>query len=128
MKNARVLMIVLVLALAGLISCGKRDAAPGDTVKKMVEKMEKGDLSVSKLLAKDLAALLGDEKLKAAVEEQSAEMKEKGGVTSVTIDEEVIEGDTAKVKYTIAYGNGDTESEKADLVKEEGDWKIAASK
>lgn len=128
MKQARVMTIVLAIVMAGLVSCGKKDAAPGDTVKRMVEKMEKGDLSVSKLLAKDLAALLGDEKLKAAVEEESNKMKEKGGVTSVTIDEEVIEGDTAKVNYTIAYGNGDTESEKADLVKEDGDWKITASK
>jgi hypothetical protein len=128
MKNARLLTIVLVLALAGLISCGIKESTPGDTVKKMVEKMEKGDVSVSKLLAKDLAALLGDEKLKASVEEESSKMKEKGGVASVTIDEEVIEGDTAKVKYTITYGNGDTESENADLVKEEGAWKITASK
>lgn len=124
----RVLSVMLLIAAFGFSSCGKKDSTPGDVVKSMVEKMEAGDKGVKNLMANELAAMLGDEKLEAALQEESAEMKEKGGVASVTIIDESIEGEEATVKYTVEYGNGDIDEEKANLIMEDGKWKITASK
>lgn len=128
MKSYRLISLLLILALFALGSCSKKASTPGDTVKEMMKRMEAGDISVSKLLAKDLAAMLGEEKLSQAVEEEAAKIKEKGGITSIVIDEELIDGETAKVKYTLTFGNGDTEKEDAELVMEDGSWKVTASK
>ncbi len=124
----RVLSVMLLIAAFGFSSCGKKDSTPGDVVKSMVKKMEAGDKSVKNLMVDELAAMLGDEKLEAGLQEESAEMKEKGGVKSVTITEESIEGEEATVRYTVEYGNGDIDEEKADLIMEDGKWKITVSK
>jgi hypothetical protein len=128
MKTMRVLSVILLIAALGFSSCGKKASTPGDVVKSMVEKMEAGDMGVKNLMASELAAMLGDEKLEAALQEESADIKEKGGVASITIVEEKIDGEKASVDYTIEYGNGEIDEESADLIMEDGKWKITASK
>lgn len=122
-------LVLLSLLIAGFsLSCGKAGQTPGDVVKAFNKKVEKADASAKDLLAKDLAAMFEDEKLTAGLQDESNKIKEKGGISGITINEEIIEEETAKVNYTLTYGNGETEDETAHLVKEDGKWKITISK
>lgn len=50
----------------------------------------------------------------------------KGGLDTITIDEEKIneDGSSAKVDFTVHYKNGDTDKEHVSLIKVNGDWFI----
>ncbi len=48
--------------------------------------------------------------------------------STITIEEEEIDGDTATVTYTITHEDGTERTETANLVKEDGEWKISPSK
>jgi hypothetical protein len=66
------------------------------------------------------------DKMKQVGDEAAKEIKGKGGIKSVNIKDEKVNGDNADVKFTITYGNGTEEKEEtAKLVKENGEWKIA---
>ncbi|MGB0768983.1 MAG: DUF4878 domain-containing protein, partial [Phycisphaeraceae bacterium] len=115
------LATLLLIGSFALVGCGGSDG-PGDTVEALAYAMEDGDSETVKEIIPGLAGMLGDEKLKAMVTEASAETKEKGGITSVEILEETIDGDTATVKSKITFGNGDTEEETQKLTKVDGKW------
>lgn len=53
------------------------------------------------------------------------QMEKKGGIESYTlVSEEIAEdGNTAKVKYDITYGDGSVETQKFDMVLVDGVWK-----
>ena len=52
--------------------------------------------------------------------------KGKGGLKSIDIDKEQINGDTAKVAFTLRFGNGETKSGEMQCVREDGDWKMVS--
>ena len=111
---AGLISLMLIIGMA-LISCG--GAGPSSVVKSLHTAIEKGDTKAINNLATtetaQLLAMLGD-KGKGA-------LAEKGGITKA---EETITGDTAVVNVT--YKNGETE--KFDLVKEDGKWKVSMKK
>ena len=51
--------------------------------------------------------------------------KANGGVTSVTIDNETIKDDKAKVTATLTNGNGVSSTKTYDLIKQDGVWVIS---
>lgn len=58
------------------------------------------------------------------------QIEKKGGIESYTlVSEEIAEdGQTAKVKYDITYGNGSVETQKFDMVLVDGVWKQEVKK
>jgi hypothetical protein len=54
--------------------------------------------------------------------------KAKGGIKSVTVVEEKIDGDTATVKLKFEFGNGTTENEEGKMKRVGGKWYLAADK
>lgn len=60
----------------------------------------------------------------------SKSFEKKGGISDFSIDgEEVAEdGNTAKVTYTLKFGNGETSQETTNLVKVDDEWKIDGGK
>lgn len=58
------------------------------------------------------------------------QMEKKGGIESYTlVSEEIAEdGNTAKVKYDITYGDGSVETQKFDMVLVDGVWKQEVKK
>lgn len=116
--------LVLLCSLA-LVGCGG-SAGPGDAVKELNYAMEKGDLDTVKKIVPGLAGMMGDEKLKAMMTEASAEAKKKGGIKSIEIIKEEINGDVATVEHKVTWGNGDEETETSELTKtDKGQWIIS---
>jgi len=55
-------------------------------------------------------------------------IRSKGGIKSIKITDEQIIGDTATVKFIIKYGDGSTEQDDEKPIKQDGKWKLTASK
>ena len=119
---------LLILFAFTLMKCGS-SSGPGDTIKEFFDAVENNNVeAASKLLAPELKAMLGEQKLEKALSEQSKEIKEKGGISNIEIFDEKIEETTATLKFKITYGNGEVKEDKAKLIKTEDGWKIGASK
>ena len=116
------LFCVLILACTfALVGCGG-GSSPGDAVKELTYAMEAGDAEKVKELVPELGENLGDGKIDTMVKQAAKEAKEEGGIKSITIDKEEINGDTAKVTATMTNGNGKSETEDFDLKKVDGKW------
>lgn len=116
----RLLLLALVSATLTLVGCG--GSGPGDRVKEFHYAMEKGDADTVKEIAPPLAAMLSDEKIEEMVASAAEDAEKKGGIESITIDKETIDGDTAHVEATVTFGNGETEDGEFDLKKVDGEW------
>jgi hypothetical protein len=56
--------------------------------------------------------------------EWAQEETKMGKVNGIEIVEESVDGDTAEVKYRIAYGDGSTSDRSVKLTQEDGEWKL----
>jgi hypothetical protein len=125
-----IVSLVVVVSFCALMSCGGGSAKqPSDTVKAFTEKVEKADYDS----AIDCLALNDEEmdeetkaKLSGLLAMGKAEMEKKEGVKSMEVVSEEIdeEAGTAKVEMKFVYGNGDENTEKYNLVQEDGKWKL----
>lgn len=119
----RFISALALIATLGLVGCGG-GSSPGDAVKELTYAMEAGDAEKVKELVPQLGENLGDGKIDTLVKQASKEAKENGGIKSIVIDKEEIDGDTAKVTATMTDGNGKSETEDFDLVKKDGKWTV----
>ncbi|HNX04622.1 MAG TPA: DUF4878 domain-containing protein [Opitutales bacterium] len=117
---------IIACALACLIfsACGGTQSSPSGTIKAFASFLEKGDAKSAVELI-DPAVVAQPEmkqKLQSLVAMGSGEIKNKGGIKSIEIVNEKVNGDTATVSVKYTYGNGTTDSESQDLVKVDGKW------
>lgn len=123
MKKILSLLPCLLLAVACLAS------GPEATVKRFYSAMEDGEIDeAAGLLSGRIVGLLGEDKLRKALSEQALEIKKKGGIKSVKIDEMNEVGEIAEGKVTITFGDGSTKTDTVKLLKEDGKWKLDADK
>ncbi|MBQ8774428.1 MAG: DUF4878 domain-containing protein [Alistipes sp.] len=64
-------------------------------------------------------------------EKAAPQIEAKGGLASAEVVDEVVaeDGNTAKATVKFVYGNGEEDTQKVDLVKnDDGDWKVAFNK
>lgn len=127
MKKSKIIYFILFSFIFLYISCGS-PSKPSDVSKEFMKKIENNDKSAKDLLSKQLVAMLGEEKLNKAIEEQSVKIKDKGGIKSMEVLKEEATDSTATVEMKITYGNGKTDTDKSNLVKEDGKWKLSPSK
>ena len=123
MRKFLLLLPCLLVAVACL--------APGPeaTVKRFYSAVEDGEIDkATGLVSSRVIDLLGVDKLRRALSEQALEIKKKGGIKSVKIDEMNEVGEIAEGKVTITYGDGTQETEEVKLIKEDGTWKVDAEK
>lgn len=124
--------ILLLVALFTSIGCGSDDsstttntpantATPGEVVQQLAEAMEAGDAETLKTLWPTIDADLG-ESVYVLAPRWADNAKANGGVTSVTIDNETIKDDKAKVTATLTNGNGVSSTKTYDLIKQDGVW------
>jgi hypothetical protein len=103
--------------------CFKR--GPGKTVELFYRSLEKGDIdNAMGVFSSSTTNNFPRNKIQLYMNEAVKETQEKQGIKSFKIDREDITGDTAKVSYTVEYGNGTIENETLELIKENGEWKI----
>ncbi|WP_020652358.1 DUF4878 domain-containing protein [Massilia niastensis] len=111
---------------ASLSGCG---TSPNSTVKDFYANLEKGEITeAKKSLSPQLYNFLGEQKLTAALAEETDRIGKCGGIKSITPELET-RGETAVGKTTVEYkGDCKTKVEKTKLVKEDGSWKITGNK
>ena len=119
------LTTLLLVCSFTLVGCGGSGASPGDAVEELAYAMEAGDAEKLKELMPELEENLGDGKIDTIAKQMAKEAEEAGGIESVSIDKEEINGDTAKVTATVTNGNGDSDQEEFELVKKDGKWVIS---
>lgn len=125
-KLVATLMFLMVLSIT---ACSSFDS-PSTVVNKFYEYVEAGKVNDAyELITKD-----GKEMLQkyaggvSALSDLTRKIKGKGGLKSINIQSEEITGDTAKVVFVITFGNGTTENDNEELIKEQGAWKIYKEK
>ncbi len=105
------------------------DSQPVRVVKAFYRHVEKLEIQKAlELVSMRLRNQLGDGKLRAALEKQGRELREKGGVDKIEIVREETTGDVAFVYGVVVYGNGEREDDKTKLVRENGEWRLDADK
>lgn len=120
----QLLATLLLVCSFALVGCGG-SAGPGDTIVELNKAMEAGDAETVKKIVPGMAAMVGEDKLKGMMSEASAEAKKKGGIKSIEILKEEINGDTATVEHKVVWGNGDEEEETTELTKVDGQWIVS---
>jgi hypothetical protein len=127
MKIKNPTTVALLVALALLTACSA--SGPSVTVKKFYGYLqaEKAEGALS-LISTKFVNTYGRPKLLQLLQTGIQDIKDKGGVRSVKIQSQTIEGDSAVVTSVITYGNGTESSDTSPLVKENGSWKLAPTK
>lgn len=131
MKNLFRLMAVAIVALA-MGACSK-SATPEGAAKAFLKSYQKGDYAALvdqmqfKKEASDEDKAQFAELLKAKV---GPEVEKKGGIASYDIDEVAVaeDGQTAKVNYTIHFGDGSEGKDDVNLILVDGKWRIDVGK
>jgi hypothetical protein len=86
--------------------------------------MQAGDAEKLKELCPDFEANLSDDEINALAATLASNAQANGGIASITIDKESIDGDTAIVTATLTNGNGLSDTETFDLNKKDDMWLI----
>ncbi|HXG92514.1 MAG TPA: zinc-ribbon domain-containing protein [Blastocatellia bacterium] len=95
--------------------------SPGDSMKKLISALESGDrATVRSLVAKSEGESAVDELFRDAADD----MRRAGGVDTVSINKEDVNGDTATVQFEVKYRNGKSDRDTVRLIKEDGVWKL----
>jgi phage gp46-like protein len=119
----RTLTVALVLTLAAACSV----PGPGSVVKRFYFLLSAGQTGAAiKECSRELKSF--GPKLDVAMEEAAREIRQKGGVRSVQVESEEIQGNTAKLVVLITLKDGSTKKERHVLVLEEGRWRLSSSK
>ena len=116
----------LALFVALLAGCG--GGGPADTAEAFQRHVAAGETEAAvELLDPAITQMMGP-KIQAAMAAQTAEISAKGGISSVRVLNETINGETATVEMETTYGNGETDSETVTLRQVDGDWKLSPDK
>lgn len=119
----RSLIVATALILSG---CAK---SPESTVESFYRAVSKGELTEAQgYLSLQIAGMMGPRKLSAALAAESERVQQCGGIKSVDVKLEgqgEVRSGIAKVVYA---GQCPQKNEKVKLIKEDGKWKIGASK
>ena len=134
MKKLFISMFVAVVALT-LWSCGPANtpsAVAEEACKCMQNEDYEGYADLMDLKKSEDGKGVEKEQLAALLREKGTKtMEKKQGIKSYKVESEEIseDGKSANVKMKIVYGNGDEDTQKMKLVKnDDGDWKLTMGK
>lgn len=120
----RLLALIVAACSLALAGCGG-GGTPAEAVTELAYAMEDGDADKLKKLMPELGDYLSDSKIETLAKQMAQQAKAEGGIKSVRIEEETINGDTAIVKATMVKGNGNEDYEEFELTKVKGRWVIS---
>jgi hypothetical protein len=130
-RTTRRLMLMSLAAVGplGFTGCGLLKPGPAKVVGSFLEDVERSELDKAvQLVSTRIRQMLGDNKLRAGLEQQGRQMRSKGGIASITTQSELVTGDVAKVSSIVEFKNGSKTSDNTKLIKEQNDWKIDMDK
>ena len=123
MKNTQWILVILFLLLS--TACSVLGSGPGRTVQKFFTAVDRGEIEEAmSYFSSRTIQTLGADKWRAVLLEATRELDNVGGIAVVDIIDENIKGETAWVTVEITYGDGSSETDSMDLIKEDGNWKI----
>lgn len=134
-KRMKKLLFFAVLAVCGLmfVSCGKE--TPGKVQEKALKCIQQKDWDgyLALVKFKDQEDPEKAEKVKNGFRQileskMTDQLEKKEGIKDIKILEETIDGEQAKVKYSVEYGNGEVVEKDQDMVLVDGKWMIDAGK
>lgn len=122
-------MAIVVLALA---ACSN-SATPEGAAAAFLKNYQKGDYAAlidQMHFSKDLTDEQKDEFVQIIEEKSAPEIEKKGGIAAYEVGEVVVaeSGKSAKVNYTLTYGDGSSKQDKVNLVLVDGKWMIDGGK
>lgn len=127
----RLRLAILTAATLIVVGCGAK--APESSVEHFYRSVEKGEITEAKgCLSKQILGMLGDGKVSAALASEADKIKTCGGIDAVKVNL-TGEGETRSGTTTVTYKKSDlpkckTLNRKTVLIKEDGAWKLSASK
>lgn len=128
MKLRRYSVGTLILALASLLLSGCA-RSPESTVESFYRSLARGELAEAKgYVSAQLIGMMGEGKLTSALASETEKIRNCGGIKNVAVKLEG-EGEVRFGVATVTYnGRCSPKTEETKLVKEDGKWKITASK
>lgn len=132
MKKMFRLMALAIVALA-FAACGSKSATPEGATAAFLKSYQKGDYAAlidQMHFSQDLTKDQKKEFVQMLEEKSAPEIEKKGGIASYEVGEVVMaeDGESAKVNYTLTYGDGSTKPDKVNLVLVDGKWMIDGGK
>lgn len=131
MKKIFIALVCMVAVLAATTSCGGGASTPAGAAADCIELLKAKDYEgfVETIKLNENATPEEIEQTKVMYvsllkDKGAKQMEKKGGIASYTLlSEEIAEdGQTAKVKYEITYGDGSTDTQKFNMVLVDGEW------
>ena len=68
--------------------------------------------------------VLGDDKIKMLLNKQKKSIDAKGGIKTIVVDNEKVEGERAQVALKVQFGDGSSDIMNLRLAKFDGKWKV----
>lgn len=118
-------ILVFTAAVLAAVSLGCGGPGPGDAVEKFQRLVEEGSVEeASEMVSGEVLAVIPREKLKGALTNQTREISKKGGIASIDILSEELQGNTATVVVSTTMGDGSKDEQTIQLTKIDGEWKF----
>ena len=122
MRKKLVLILVAVFVVLSLAGCS---SGPDGAVKGFFKALDAGEVDKAMgYLSTSTLNALGHDKWQAALTSAVKDLQSKGGLSSVKVVDKKVHGDTAVVTVKLTFGDGSSETDTINLIKEDGDWKI----
>ena len=122
----RIQLLLCSLALLwGIVAAGCSSSGPGATVQRFYRAVESGEAkAASEMVSGSMVSMMGPQKLEMALKGEAVKISQKGGIQSIEILSEEIDGHSAEVGVRVTYGNGETDEENLNLTRIDGRWII----
>jgi hypothetical protein len=118
--------VIITCVTISLAGCSK---SPKTTIENFYDAVAHGEITEAKsYLSAQIVGMMGDTKLSATLSGESEKIQACGGIKNIEINMQG-EGEIRSGATTITFsGECAAKTEKTKLIKEDGDWKITASK
>lgn len=121
--------ILLLACLFSSLACQWISPGPARSVVKFYEALSRGNLEDAKqYLDTDSQSQIPAALLNTALVRQTEQINEHGGLASVQIAKEQINGDLATVEFVLRYKDGQSKEDKEKLMRKNRKWFILVSK
>jgi len=132
MKNLFRLMAMAIVVMA-FAACGSNSATPKGAVDSFLKSYQKGDYAAlieKTYFKKELSEEDKAQFAEVLSEKAGAELEKKGGLASYEIGDVKMaeDGKSAKVEYTLHYGNGTQKEDDEKVILVDGKWLIDSGK
>lgn len=130
----RTLQVLMLISVVLLVSCaGGKKSSPGESYKQAMTYMAEGEFEkvLDYVEKPDGTEITPEEKEQAIAMYGMVKgmIDNQGGMKNIEITGEEIseDGNTAKVSFTVTFGNGETSDDQATMVKVNGKWKVKSA-